>query len=272
MKPPIDPLFRVEVIEQTPNPQKTIYAALKQDYAETFVHDDLFEWVDGAGEYAWSGSMTEAKAGEIAIKRLLNGNRGHYGPLEHPQIVLNCGYFPHSVMQQLRTHRHLSFDVQSSRYTGQRLVAAVAALEHIEPFPMNKVFAAQKEIIEPLFYLRPVGAYHDRSGKHYDYTELRRNQHVGRCLSALNQYADDIAYGMSEEHARGMIPFDVRQHWVMSMNLRSLMAILLIRGKADAQLEIQQLCHLILPHFEAWAPDIYQWFMENLWQKGRLSP
>ena len=46
----------------------------------------------------------EQRAGEI-IKRLLAGERGHFGPLEHAQIVLNVGWFPHSVMQQARTHR-----------------------------------------------------------------------------------------------------------------------------------------------------------------------
>ena len=29
--------FTVEVITQTPNPQQTIYAAMHQDYAESFV-------------------------------------------------------------------------------------------------------------------------------------------------------------------------------------------------------------------------------------------
>ena len=36
----------------------------------------------------------EQRAGEICVKRLLSGERGHYGPLEHAQIVLNVGWFP----------------------------------------------------------------------------------------------------------------------------------------------------------------------------------
>ncbi|XDE62527.1 FAD-dependent thymidylate synthase [Arthrospira platensis BEA 1257B] len=58
-------------------------------------------------------ASSELEAGEIIVKRLLAGERGHYGPLEHPSITFNCGYFPHSVMQQARTHRvGISFDVQ----------------------------------------------------------------------------------------------------------------------------------------------------------------
>ena len=93
--------FTVQVIAQTPNPQQAIYAAMHQDYAEAFVWDERETF------------PSEEKCGEIIVKQLLAGNRGHYGPLEHPQIVLNCGWFPHSTMQQIRTHRvGISFDVQ----------------------------------------------------------------------------------------------------------------------------------------------------------------
>src|SRR4028118_506987 len=93
--------FTVAVLSQTPNPQQAIYAALHQAYAEGFVWDDRDSF------------PSEERCGEIIVKQLLAGNRGHYGPLEHPQIILNCGWFPHSTMQQIRTHRvGISFDVQ----------------------------------------------------------------------------------------------------------------------------------------------------------------
>jgi thymidylate synthase (FAD) len=96
-----DPLFRVEVLAKTPNPQQLIYAGMHQDYSERFVYDERGSFPD------------ETKAGEIAVKRLLSGERGHYGCLEHPQITFSTGYFPHSVLQQARTHRvAVSFDVQ----------------------------------------------------------------------------------------------------------------------------------------------------------------
>ena len=65
------------------------------------------------GTRAANGRLKKKQAGELVIRNLLKGGRGHFGPLEHPQIVLNCGFFPHSTMQQIRTHRvGLSFDVQ----------------------------------------------------------------------------------------------------------------------------------------------------------------
>ncbi len=89
----MDPRFRVDVIAATPNPQQCVYVGMHQDYSEGFVAADREQWPD------------ETKAGEICVKRLLAGERGHYGPMEHAQIVLNVGWFPHSVMQQARTHR-----------------------------------------------------------------------------------------------------------------------------------------------------------------------
>jgi thymidylate synthase (FAD) len=237
--------FTVEVISQTPNPQQTIYAAMHQDYAEGFVWDERDRF------------PPEDKAGEVVVKNLLAGNRGHYGPLEHPQIVLNCGWFPHSTMQQIRTHRvGVSFDVQSFRYTGSRILDVVEG----------------KRELEEVFYLRPVGAYSDRQGKKYDYTAALRQQDFDWCMQACHRYAERIAQGFAEEHARGLIPFDVRQHWVMSANVRSLMHLLDLRWKADAQLEAQTLCEVIWPHFQAWVPAIAEWYETNRLKKARLSP
>ena len=78
----MDSRFRVDLISATPNPQQCVYAGMHQDYSEGFVAGDREQWPD------------ETRAGEICVKRLLAGERGHYGPLEHAQIVLNVGWFP----------------------------------------------------------------------------------------------------------------------------------------------------------------------------------
>lgn len=258
----MDKYFRVEVVNKMSNPQQLVYAAAHQDYCEDFVWDEQY-WRLGDAVYEHDDDKigqwpSEEHAGELVIKMLLKGNKGHFGPLEHAQIVFNCGWFNHATMQQLRTHRvGVSFDCQSMRYTGQRIIDV----------------ANGSRDVEEVFYLRPVGTYSDRQGSRYEYCEELRECHKARCLDAANNYASDVLYrGLSEEHARGMIPFDVRQHWFLSCNLRSLMHLLAIRGKADAQLECQWLCQLILPHFQAWAPQVYQWFYDNQWQKGRLAP
>jgi len=240
-----DPYFRVDLIAATPNPQQCVYAGMHQDYSEGFVAADRDNWPD------------ETRAGEICVKRLLAGGRGHYGPLENAQIVLNVGWFPHSVMQQARTHRvGVSFDVQSMRYTGQRVVQV-----------------DRGEIdIEEVFYLRPAGEYTDRQGKKYTYTAKLRAEDVLDCFNAAEAYAAKLELGFAEEHARGLLPFDFRQHFVVSFSLRALMHFLDLRAKADAQWEIQQLCELMWPHFEAWTPEIASWYRDNRWGKARLAP
>ena len=545
--------FRVEVIAKTPNPQQVIYAALHQDYSEGFVFDEQNTW------------PSEAKCGEIIVKRLLAGDRGHYGCIEHPQITFNCGFFPHSVMQQARTHRigcclsgntkvrfghsslskgekyyeetieklanlwhygrkHqqtsndakymqesisrrtiLTLDTKTNQlvsskitniyingeketYTiktvsgkeiratlehqfwtnqgwkrlkefdnntqlcevqltgnkiapqeinfmekemldekwipvrnyegyeisslgrlrsyfprggrGERsqflsnpkikklsksknyLFASLShgigsgkvsrvniyrlVIENFEPLEENEQLEVRhlngnsfdhrlknlawgsskenkidnirnnslscnrgvfvgiesiekfgKEItydievehpehnfianglvvhnsfdvqsyrfcsgkviavadgktdIETAFYLRPVGEYSDRQGKKYYYSAEQREQDLQWCLEAAKKYKLDMELGMSEEHARGKIPFDYRQHFVVSFNCRSLLHFLDLRFKKNAQLEIQKLCELMWPHVQDWVPNIADWYEKNRLGKGKLAP
>jgi thymidylate synthase (FAD) len=241
----MDPRFRVDLIAATPNPQQCIYAAMHQDYSEGYVVDDRANWPE------------ESRAGEICIKRLLAGERGHYGPLEHGQIVLNVGWFPHSVMQQARTHRvGVSFDVQSLRYTGGRIIDYVIG----------------ERDFEEVFYLRPLGCYSDRQGKKYHYTAHHRAADKELCTNAALRYAQLIEDGFAEEHARSILPFDVRQHFVVSFSLRAFLHFLDLRTKLDAQDEIRQLCDLMWPHLQAWAPEIAAWYHQHRWAKARLAP
>ncbi|NMF83262.1 FAD-dependent thymidylate synthase [Nodosilinea sp. P-1105] len=144
----------------------------------------------------------------------------------------------------------------SFRYTGQRILDVVDG----------------KRDVEEVFYLRPVGFYSDRQGKKYEYTPEARQQDVDWCLEASRRYKQRIEQGFAEEHARGLIPFDIRQHWVMSANVRSLMHLLDLRWKADAQLEAQKMCEAIWPHFQAWVPAIAAWYEENRLKKAKLAP
>ena len=241
----IDPLFQVALIAATPNPQQCVYAGMHQDYSEGFVAADRQNWPD------------ETRAGEICVKRLLAGERGHYGPLEHAQIVLNVGWFPHSVMQQARTHRvGVSFDVQSMRYTGERICRA-----------------ATGEIpLEEVFYLRPVGAYSDRQGKKYTYSAGLREQDLELCRQAALRYRSLLEEGFAEEHARGILPFDYRQHFVVSFSLRAFLHFMDLRAKLDAQEEIRHLCDLMWPHFQQWAPEFAAWYEKSRLHRARLAP
>ena len=262
-----DPYFKVKVLSQSPNPQKTVYAALHQDYSENFVFDEFFGQ-DKTDEVAvitpdcsvWNdpfneAHLTEEEAGKRVIKNCVKYN--HFGPSEHPQIVFNVGWFPHSLMQQYRTHRTgISFDCQSFRYSGKRIYQV----------------AEGKRGVEEVFYLRPVGNYTDRQGRKYTYDEKERSYDIEYCREAAFRYKDKIDKGFSEEHARSLIPFDTRQHFVVSMNLRTCFHILELRMLKDAQLEIQTMCQMMLPYLQNWAPEIVGYFIEKRLGKNLTSP
>jgi thymidylate synthase (FAD) len=242
----MDKLFQVNVLAQTPNPQQTIYAALHQDYNSNYVWD----------EWQKEGFPSEEKCGEIAVKRLLEGDAGHWGAIEHPQIIFSTGYFPHSAMQQLRTHRNISFDVQSFRYTSDKVIAV----------------AEDKLDVEKVFYLRPVGDYTDRQGAKYHYSsQWRENDLLARRMAA-KEYKYNISQGMSEEHARGGLSFDYRQHFVVSCNARAFLHLADLRAKKNAQLECQQFIELCWPHFEKWCPAIADYYKKHRYGKARLAP
>jgi thymidylate synthase (FAD) len=207
-------------------------------------------------EYKGKVYCATVSTGALLVRRnmkvMVSGNC-----IEHPQIVFNCGYFPHSVMQQARTHRvAVSFDVQSFRYTSNQFVDVIAG----------------KKDIEDVFYLRPVGYYSDRQGKKYYYSPEQRENDLQWCLEAAKRYQADMDAGMSEEHARGKVPFDYRQHFIVSFNLRSVLHFLDLRWKANAQLEIIKLCDLMWPHVEEWTPSVAEWYKNSRAKKAKLSP
>ncbi len=268
---PVDALFQVVVLNQTPDPERVIYQAMHQDYSPSFVTAE---------------ERIPEQYGEAVVKHLLEGNRGHYGPLEHPQITFGVGYFPHTVMQQARTHRvGISFDVQSFRYTGQQISALGKSLITLRTAqsvndnsadPHTSVTATPLGTkLETLFYL-PETVKEGKAKTRQGFKPISPEA----LDIILEQYRNQaIAYyrlveecGLPYEDARNIIGYGIRQHFVVSFNCRSLMHFLDLRAKEDAQREIQQLCELLWPHFEAWCPHVAAWYHKNRWGKARLSP
>ncbi len=243
----MDALFQVVVLSQTPDPERVIWQAMHQDYS---------------AEYVTPASRVPANPGEAVVRHLLEGDRGHYGPLEHPQITFGVGYFPHLVVQQARTHRiGVSFDVQSYRYTGQQLLELGS-----DPSPNQ---------LEQVFYV-PANIKEGQA-KTRDGIRPIAPEALGIVLEQYRSQA--VAYrrlveecGVPPEDARCILGYGIRQHFVVSFNCRSLMHFLDLRAKADAQREIRELCELIWPHFEAWCPHVAAWYRKNRWGRARLSP
>lgn len=239
--------FRVRCIAATPKPQTVSYLALHQDYCS--------EWV---GSYEELLKLPDEKtSGEIAVKRLLEGNKGHWGCLEHPQITFSCGYINHGSWQQARTHRiGVSFDIQSFRYTYEHLIKA-----------------ANGEIpIENVVFFDSVGYTHDREGNKYTYTQHDKYADIAVSESLLQHYKRRVEDGMPPEKARRMLPFDYRQHGIFTANLRSLLHFLDLRAKANAQGEIIVFAGMLFNICKLWVPEIAAYYEKTRYKKALLSP
>lgn len=233
--------FRCEVVGPTDDmPQQRIYLALHNDYSEDFQPRT---------------DLPEDQCGRIAVHRLLEGGRGHYGPLEHVHLSLLL-QVDHDTMVQLRTHRISSFDVQSNRYTGERFIDVCRG----------------KRRIEDVFHFRPPGAYHDRQGQSYAWGEEDNNRLAALYRNACHDYRELRERGVAEEHARQVLPGAFLQNVFVTMNARSWLHVLDVRLKADAQYEIRWAMELLAQHIRRWIPEIAQWWDTNRKGKARLAP
>lgn len=181
----------------------------------------------------------------------------------HPVKVKSVEYLGHQMTYDLEVegdwHNFVANGMvvhNSFRYTGLHMIDIVEG----------------KKDVEEAFYLRPVGYYSDRQGKKYYYSPEQREADLKWCLEAAKRYQLDIEAGMAEEHARGKLPFDYRQHFIVSFNLRSFLHFCDLRNKKNAQLEIQQLCELMWPHVKEWTPEVAQWYENTRLGKAKLAP
>ncbi len=224
--------FECKLLSYTENPQQVIYKALHQDHCQ--------EYVGGVETYNFSDDELEA----ISIKNLLKGNRGHWGVFEHVNFVFSFGFIPHSVVAHLTRHRLFSFDVQSFRYT-----------------------SFNSSSIEDCVYLRPVGIYNN-----YFYSEDERNQDLEIIKTQFKLYHQKLDTGMSKEQARGILPYDLRQHFVMSGNLRAFWHLLDIRLKTNSQYETTETVKLIIEPLRGIIPQTMKWYLDNRGERGLLAP
>lgn len=209
-------------------------------------------WVDYKGQIHCATVST----GALIVRR--NGKVSICGNcIEHPAITLSVSGYVHNVMVQGRTHRiGTTWDCQSQRYTGKRVVKV--ANGELSP--------------EDVFYVRPPGFYTNRQGKKYIWSQEDYDDELKWILEGCKRYAIKYEKGMCEEHIRDYLAQAIRQNFVVSFNLRSVLHFLDLRAKMDAQLEIQALCEQFIPILEQWAPNVWKYYEEKRLHRAKLSP
>ncbi len=195
------------------------------------------------------------------------------GNCEHPQISVNVVGYPHTTMQQLRTHRTgITFDVQSGRYTGKRIVKAISELL---PNTLANLDHNMK-VIQGVFFIRPAETYRDRfsNGVDWDPNNLETRLELVEWYSEIiGNYTFHTDNGMPPEMARDLfIPYSIRQNFLMSCNLRSAIHLLEMRYKTDAELECQWFCDQFFGELMKWAPEIMGFWINTRGKKNLIAP
>jgi len=261
-----DPHFRVEVVAQTPNPNRAIWVGQHQCVSENFALDDPIP-------------ETEEACGKAIVKHLLPF--AHWSPCEHACITFNIGGFGHRVMQQFTRHRiGVSPSVQSFRYTGERVhklgTSIIEAMNETDACGVDHLLDELRpsiiQDVNTIFYQRPIGVYRDREGRKYEQTSESYRDRTEYYTETAMRYADLIDAGWSYEDAAEDLPMGTRQDFVATFNVRSLCAFMDRRAPANAQLEIQALSVMIWEHFKVWVPEIAQWYEANRLGKNKLAP
>ena len=232
--------FRVDRVAASEMPQRTCFIALHTDYSE---------------EYEPDTALPEDRCGIQCVEKLLKGGRGHWGPLEHPSLTLAMRADTATV-NQLTRHRFFSFDVQSMRYTGDRI---------------SKV-ASRQLLPEDVFYSRPPGHYIDRFGNNYEWTQEQVDESEAIAYSSALDYERQRQKGVAHEQARHVLICSYYQNLIATGSLRSWLHLLDVRLLANAQSEIQELMELVALEIKLWAPEIYEWWEKHRRGKAMLAP
>lgn len=176
-------------------------------------------------------------------------NRGHYSPLEYCQLTFLCLNVPVSIVSQLRTHRGLSMQVQSLRYTSERIC---------NPAKTN----------EELFHSRRVES-HDRKGFSPMIPQELEDKAFNDARALYKTLVEEM--DVSPEVARNILPSCYTQNFVLSCNLRELFHVFSLRTPKDAQLEMRDLMYLLYEQTMLAVPDAMRWFYDKHWGKFKAS-
>jgi thymidylate synthase (FAD) len=247
--------MQVELLEATPDPERVVCTAARNDYMSDFVGERSFEEVMGGIE----GADLEDKKRTL-IAHLLD--HGHFGPFEHPQVTVAVKGISRSCMAQITRHRHVSFDVQSMRYV---------AFDDVDPDDVG----AGEMVVTPPSAADPdwVGRNQKIGSVDEETVERREELFTESVRRSVADYQELLDLGMPPEDARFVLPIGTEVNMVMSMNVRMLMHVADMRAAADAQWEIRELTERVLDIADDWCPltfDYYDEHMRN--RKNRLAP
>ncbi len=269
--------MKVQVISSTDNPERLVCQAARGDYFDGYVGDTeyakLMEGVDYEEDELPLGfsdedlsydntSVIKAKTRAFCEEQL---GRGHYGPWEHPHITFTVKGVSRVTMAQITRHRHMSFDVQSQRYVDFSDTDAIV--------PATLLSDDRRHEEYPNVYNED-GEHFNRDEGHFEMDEQTRshwrNAYKSLTAESLNFYEDAVDAGIPKEDARFMLPLGTPVNMTFSGNARTMLHLLDMRRKLNAQWEIRELSERLLNELFDWCPYTFKYYRDH--GPNKLSP
>lgn len=221
--------MEVQLIQHTPDPEKTVAAAAKLCYSD-------------AGAMEICNGLTEDKT-EKFLSMLMS--LGHASPIEHVSFTFAIEGVSRSLLAQITRHRIASYSVKSQRYVQEGCFAYIIPPE-IEAIPEAKKI-----------YMQTM----ENDQKAYDQlTDILKKKHTDDFLAQGMELknAEKKAEKAAIEDARFVLPNACETKMVVTMNARSLMNFFAHRCCMRAQWEIRELADKMLEQVKQVAPTLFR--------------
>lgn len=230
----------------------------------TFRSDQTVELLQYWGTDHFAALAARVSTGEQELKpERLTGlinylvSEGHWAPFEHLGATFRLEV-PLFVLGQLTRHRHLSFSVQSGRYTEADPVFWVP--DEDRPL-VNKGTSARPDMGHPDAYGLGNADYWKNFLSFRSVTQIR---YVA--TSATEQYQALLADGVAKEVARSVLPEGLYTSLYVSGNLRAWFYVLSQRNGSHGhpQHEIMEVARKIEHHISELFPLTYAAWLKTL--------
>lgn len=214
-----------------------------------------FQHVGVCEGYTINDKVPTTAAEAIITKQL---KPGHYGVLSPAYFTFHVEGVPHDTAMQWVRHQGLDHQVQSGRYTGERI--------------LDLAYSENDVKVEDLFYHQPPGTYKTKVGGIYTVTEGHVEAFYNRAYLSSIHYANVIASGMPQDVARRSLIQGFRQNHTLTGNLQAFYHAFDQRGLSDTQWEARELAIMMLELLDQKIPKINAWYKSNRFGRNRLSP
>lgn len=197
--------------------------------------DVLQHW--GSDEFAASAARVSTGGQTVSPERF-NGlikyliSEGHFAPFEHLGATFRVEA-PLFVLAQITRHRHLSFSVQSGRYT--------------EADPVFWVPDSERPLVNKGTSARPEMGHPDSDEERVTTYMWTEGRFESAFREAARSYEELVNLGVAKEVARAVLPQSLYTSFYVSGNLRAWFDVLKLRNGSHGhpQLEIVEVAQKI---------------------------